>query len=155
MLRARPNDRAAFVYAFDLLELDGEDLRAQAIEDRKSRFARPHRNARPGSAYLEHGEGDGPTVFRAACHMVLKDIASERKGSGYISGRGIEWRALKNPACEAVRLEQQENGQDRATPLTGCARNPWRVSSSMREAPPWRTAEPRKVSVRIVKGLKH
>lgn len=38
-LRSRWNDGAAFVYAFDLVELDGEDLRALAVEDRKSQLA--------------------------------------------------------------------------------------------------------------------
>jgi hypothetical protein len=54
--RARPQ---AFLYAFDLTELDGEDLRAVPLKVRKARLARLVIRAKAGLQLVEHIEGDG------------------------------------------------------------------------------------------------
>ena len=54
-------------------------------------------------------EEDGETVFRHACKMGLEGIVSNRKGSPYRSGRSPDWLKMKNPACEAVRREEEED----------------------------------------------
>jgi bifunctional non-homologous end joining protein LigD len=48
LFRHRRNEPAAFLYAFDLLELNGADLRKEAIEVRKAKLASILRKARPG-----------------------------------------------------------------------------------------------------------
>jgi bifunctional non-homologous end joining protein LigD len=57
----------------------------------------------------EHIEADGPTVFAHACKMGLEGIVSKRKTSSYRSGRSSDWLKSKNPACEAVRREAEED----------------------------------------------
>jgi ATP-dependent DNA ligase len=48
MLRRRANGGTAFLYAFDLLEIDGRDLRREPIENRKAALAKLARGAQPG-----------------------------------------------------------------------------------------------------------
>jgi ATP-dependent DNA ligase len=60
LLRHRRNGPQAFLYAFDLLELDGADLRREPIEMRKATLASILRKSRPGvrlNEHLEHPEG--------------------------------------------------------------------------------------------------
>src|SRR5262249_40389567 len=64
----RAND-SVFLYAFDLIELNGDDLRRDPLEVRKATLASIVAKARPGIRFNEHIEGDGPTVFAHACKM--------------------------------------------------------------------------------------
>jgi two-component system, OmpR family, sensor histidine kinase KdpD len=56
-------DDQAFLYAFDLLELDGEDRRPRPLEERKARLEKLIANAPAGVQYSEHLEGDGAAIF--------------------------------------------------------------------------------------------
>jgi ATP-dependent DNA ligase len=110
VLRRRRNEPQAFLYAFDLLELDGTDLRREPIEVRKATLASILRKSRPGvrlNGHLEHPEGD--VVFRHACKMGLEGIVSKRLGSRYRSGRSPDWLKFKNPDAPAVRREAEED----------------------------------------------
>ena len=108
----RYNDRV-FLYAFDLIELDGDDLRREPFETRKATLASVLKRAAPGLCLNDHIEADGPTVFAHACKMGLEGIVSKRKDSRYRSGRSPDWLKSKNPACEAVRREAEEGwGQE-------------------------------------------
>ena len=63
-LRQRRNEASAFLYAFDLLELDGTDMRREPIEVRKATLASILRKASPGVRLNEHLEHpDGAAVF--------------------------------------------------------------------------------------------
>jgi bifunctional non-homologous end joining protein LigD len=116
-LRSRRHDCDAFVYAFDLLRVEDEDLRALPIERRKARLARLIKPAKGiGIALVEHVEDDGPTIFRAACRMGLEGIVSKRIDSRYTSGRCADWRKAKNPACMAVRREEEEEWAGKGAP---------------------------------------
>ena len=80
-LRRRQNEERAFLYAFDLLELNGDDLRREPIEVRKATLASILRKARHGVRLNEHLEHDcGLTVFQHACKMGLEGIVSKRLG---------------------------------------------------------------------------
>jgi bifunctional non-homologous end joining protein LigD len=108
-LRYRRQDGAVFLFAFDLLELDGRDLRREPLEVRKATLASVLRKARPGVQLNEHlADEDGELVFRHACKMGLEDIVSKRLGSHYRSGRSPDWLKMKNPAAPAVRREAEE-----------------------------------------------
>ena len=58
LLRHRRNEPQAFLYAFDLLELNGTDLRREPIEVRKATLASILRKSRPGVRLNEHLEHD-------------------------------------------------------------------------------------------------
>jgi bifunctional non-homologous end joining protein LigD len=79
LLRHRRNEPRAFLYAFDVLELNGKDLRGEPIEVRKATLASILRKGRPGVRLKEHLEHpDGALVFARACKMGLEGIVSKR-----------------------------------------------------------------------------
>jgi ATP-dependent DNA ligase len=109
LLRGRMRLPAAFCWAFDLLELDGQDLRAEPLERRKERLAQLLARAPFGLALNEHHDGDGPAMFAQACAMGLEGIVSKRRGSRYQSGRSQHWVKAKNPESAAARREAVED----------------------------------------------
>jgi bifunctional non-homologous end joining protein LigD len=108
-LRQRRDDRHVFLYAFDLIELDGKDLRREPIEQRKAALAKLLRGAKLGLQLNEHIAEPGDIVFRHACRLGLEGIVSKRLGSRYVSGRSQDWLKLKNPNASAVKREAEED----------------------------------------------
>ena len=109
-IRYRRNDAGVFLYAFDLIELNCDDLRRAPLEVRKATLASVLAKATSGLRLNEHLEyDDGAIVFRHACKMGLEGIVSKRKDSPYRSGRSTDWLKMKNPACEAVQGEAEED----------------------------------------------
>ena len=102
-LRQRRNEWSVFLVAFDLLELNGRDLRREPIEIRKAGLARLLRNAEPGLQFSEQIEHEAAIVFEHACKLGLEGIVSKRRGSRYQSGRSSLWLKSKNPEAPAVR----------------------------------------------------
>jgi bifunctional non-homologous end joining protein LigD len=107
-IRYRRHDTSVFLYAFDLIELNGDDLRRDPLEVRKATLSSVVAKAGAGIRFNEHIEADGPTVFAYACKMGLEGIVSKRKDSPYRSGRSPDWLKMKNPACAAVKREAEE-----------------------------------------------
>jgi bifunctional non-homologous end joining protein LigD len=105
-----------FLCAFDLLELDGKDLRGEPFEVRKATLASLLRHRLPGLQFNQHLTYPGDIVFRHACAMGLEGIVSKRLGSRYVSGRTRDWLKMKNPDSPAVKREAEEdwgNARDR------------------------------------------
>jgi bifunctional non-homologous end joining protein LigD len=108
-LRYRRADASVFLYAFDLLELDGQDLRREPLETRKATLASLLRGGRPGARLNEHLEHeDAAVVFRHACALGCEGIVSKRLGSPYHSSKCQDWLKFKNPAAPAVKREAEE-----------------------------------------------
>jgi bifunctional non-homologous end joining protein LigD len=109
-IRYRNHDDTIFLYAFDLIELNGDDLRRDPLTVRKATLSSVLARAAPGLRYNEHLEhDDGETVFRHACKLGLEGIVSKRRDSPYRSGRSSDWVKMKNPACAAVTREAEED----------------------------------------------
>jgi bifunctional non-homologous end joining protein LigD len=108
-IRYRRHDSSAFLYAFDLIEINGDDLRGDPLEVRKATLANIVAKTGHGVWFNDHIEEDGETVFRHACKLGLEGIVSKRKGSLYRSGRCPDWLKSKNPACAAVKREEEED----------------------------------------------
>jgi bifunctional non-homologous end joining protein LigD len=98
----RTDCRKAFLYAFDLLELDGIDLRREPWETRRARLARLLRKAGEGVRLSEHLDGDGALAFAHACRMGLEGIVAKRRDRPYRSGRCADWIKVKNPEHPAM-----------------------------------------------------
>ena len=109
LIRRRQHEHAAVLCAFDLIELDGEDLQRTPIERRKVALARVLRCSHPGIALNEHFDGDGAIIFKHACALGCEGIVSKRLGSSYRSGRADCWVKVKNPEAAAVRREAEED----------------------------------------------
>ena len=100
---SRQGAREAFLYAFDLLELDGRDLRNEPWAHRRALLEQLLAEADSGIRLNEHIEDvDGAVVFRQACVMGLEGIVAKRRDSRYRSGRCREWIKIKNPAHPAI-----------------------------------------------------
>ena len=114
LIRYRRHDDSTFLYAFDLIELNGDDLRRDPLEVRKATLASIVAKASSGIRFNEHMEGDGPTVFAHACKLGLEGIVSKQKDSAYRSGRSPDWLKMKNPDAPAVKREAEEDwGKER------------------------------------------
>jgi bifunctional non-homologous end joining protein LigD len=110
LLRHGPREKTDVVlYAFDLLELDDEDLRRQPIEERKRLLAKLLRKANPSLQLMEHIEAEGAIVFNHACKLGAEGIVSKRVGSRYVAGRTDKWVKTKNPEAPAVRRLEEED----------------------------------------------
>jgi bifunctional non-homologous end joining protein LigD len=95
--------------AFDLLELDGRDLRRDPIEKRKALLAKLLKEQQTSIVLNEVYEQDGAIVFREACKLGCEGIVSKRLGSSYRSGRSRHWVKVKNPNAPAVKREAEED----------------------------------------------
>jgi bifunctional non-homologous end joining protein LigD len=108
LVRHHKANERIFLYAFDLIELNGDDLRHDPLEGRKATLEMMLAKAGPGIRFNEHMEGDGETVFRHACKLGLEGIVSKRKESPYRSGRSPDWLKMKNANAPAVKREEEE-----------------------------------------------
>ncbi len=92
-----PSDGARIVYfAFDLLYLDGFDLRGAALIDRKHVLRDFMKSVFSDRIrYCDHVEGEGAVVLEAACQMGLEGIGSKRKDQPYRSGKNPSWVKVK------------------------------------------------------------
>jgi bifunctional non-homologous end joining protein LigD len=108
-LRYRRQDGHVFLYAFDLIELDGNDLRREPIERRKGLLIRLLAKASAGLQVNDHIVEPGDVVFRHGCQLGFEGIVSKRLGSPYVSGRSRRWVKSKNPAAPAVKREAEED----------------------------------------------
>jgi bifunctional non-homologous end joining protein LigD len=106
--RHRAGERAV-LSAFDLLELDGKDLRRKPIETRKALLAKLLNGSHLSLVLNEHYEEDGAIVFREACRLGCEGIVSKRLGSIYRRGRSPLWLKVKNPKAPAVTREAEED----------------------------------------------
>src|SRR5262249_37113473 len=75
VLHSRVNDVAATALAFDLLMLNGDDLRRKPYVERKAALRKLLRHGR-GIQYVEHAEGHGDRLYAAACKLGLEGIVS-------------------------------------------------------------------------------
>jgi bifunctional non-homologous end joining protein LigD len=96
------------LYAFDLIELDGTDLRDLPLIERKRRLAKLIGKAKQRTIRYSELTGDGPTVFAHVCRMGLEGIVSKRTDAPYRSGPSKTWLKSKNPASKAVPREREE-----------------------------------------------
>ena len=107
-LRSKRRGPEALLYAFDLFEHDGADLRDLPLIDRKRRLTRLIGKAkRQVVRFAEHLTEDGPTVFQHVCRMGLEGIVSKRIDAPYRSGPSKTWLKSKNPNSEAARRERE------------------------------------------------
>jgi bifunctional non-homologous end joining protein LigD len=111
LLRSWRHDHAAVLCAFDVIELDGKDLRRVPIEERKHSLANLLFRERNGIVFNQHYDSEGTIIFKQACALGCEGIVSKRLGSPYRSGRSADWIKVKNPKAPAVKREAEEEWQ--------------------------------------------
>jgi ATP-dependent DNA ligase len=110
LIRGHGSKASAVLCAFDLLELDGRDLRREPIEKRKALLAKLLKGQQLSIVPNEYFEEGGAIVFHEACKLGCEGIVSKRLGSMYRSGRSPLWLKVKNPKAPAVKREAEEDG---------------------------------------------
>ena len=101
-LHSKVNDENATALAFDLLSLNGDDLRKLPFSERKAALKKVLDRTRRGIQYVEHTEGDGAEIFAAVCRLGLEGVVSKRISAPYRSGPTKTWLKIKNPKSPAA-----------------------------------------------------
>jgi bifunctional non-homologous end joining protein LigD len=109
LVRGHGRNNRAILCAFDLLEVNGEDVRPEPIEDRKRRLAGLLRLPHEGIALNQTFREDGAVIYKHACALGCEGIVSKRLGTPYRAGRCAHWLKIKNSAAPAVRRLEEED----------------------------------------------
>jgi bifunctional non-homologous end joining protein LigD len=96
-LHSRKQDEEVQLYAFDVLAIDGEDLRALLLSLRKTNLVRLLARRPDGILVAPFEQGEiGPDLFRKACEFSLEGLVSKRADRPYRAGRSPDWVKMKN-----------------------------------------------------------
>jgi ATP-dependent DNA ligase len=79
---------------FDLLALDGGDLRQLPLVERKRRLQALLRD-QPPLVFVDHIEGRGEDLVAGARKLGLEGVVAKRANSPYLSGRNGAWKKIK------------------------------------------------------------
>ncbi|GGH24646.1 hypothetical protein GCM10007036_31200 [Alsobacter metallidurans] len=96
-LRSRSGAGRAVLMAFDLLELDGQDLRSWPLVERRAELAHLLASPIDGIAFVDAHDAYGPELFRHACAMGLEGIICKRKDAPNRSGPSPAWLKARCP----------------------------------------------------------
>ena len=107
-LSSRRAADTGILYAFDLIEHDGEDMCNRPFLERKNALARLLRNTDAGILFNEHIAEDGAVVFAHACRLGAEGIVSKKVDGAYQAGPCRVWIKVRNPASIAVQRERSE-----------------------------------------------
>jgi bifunctional non-homologous end joining protein LigD len=123
----RGTDELVF-FAFDLLFVDGEDLRRLPLTERKDRLqALLKKHARSETSplrYVEHFDVNGETMMQTARDAGLEGIISKQAAAPYRSGRGGTWLKIKaRPGHEVVIGAWTSNKGKFSSLMVGVHRN--------------------------------
>jgi ATP-dependent DNA ligase len=103
-LQSRQHDGEVKFLAFDLLAVDGDDIRRASLHARKTRLAKLLAKSPDAIQLVEHLDGEiGPQMFAHACKLGCGGIVSKRIDRAYQGGRSPDWRKIKNPASPAMK----------------------------------------------------
>ncbi|MNJ91387.1 putative DNA ligase-like protein [compost metagenome] len=93
----KSNDHSSmFYYIFDILSLEGEDLRQKSLMERKKILKEFLKNQNKGPLrYSDHLRGNAKALFKEACSLELEGLISKRADSKYLSGRNQNWLKIK------------------------------------------------------------
>jgi DNA ligase D-like protein (predicted ligase) len=83
------------LYLFDLLHLDGDDVAARPLIDRKTQLAALLAKVSPPLLTSGHHPGDGPAFYDKACELPVEGIVSKRADAPYMPGNRGLWRKIK------------------------------------------------------------
>ena len=88
--------RGLAYFAFDLLAVDGEDLKPLPLQERKRRLERLIGQRASTIRYTPHFDADGATVLAHACRLGAEGIVSKCRTAPYRAGsRSDDWRKIK------------------------------------------------------------
>ena len=89
------NDKNLSFVVFDILALDGDDLRNNPLIKRKQILNQLLIDAPKNIIYSKHIEGNGQQCFEAACKLKLEGIIGKKADSMYSGARNSDWVKIK------------------------------------------------------------
>jgi bifunctional non-homologous end joining protein LigD len=91
-----------YFYAFDLLWLDGEDMREWPLLERKKmlRMVVPKKGSR--LLYVDHIVGRGKDMFKLVCDQDLEGVVAKWKRGAYMADDRTSWVKIKNPRYSQI-----------------------------------------------------
>ncbi|MDN5003888.1 RNA ligase family protein [Bradyrhizobium sp. GCM10027634] len=105
-LHSRKHDHEVQLYAFDVLAMDGDDLRPLPLHLRKTNLERLLARRPDGIFVAPFEVGDiGSDLFGAACRMGLEGLVSKHRDRPYRGGRQKHWVKVKNRSHPAMVRE--------------------------------------------------
>lgn len=93
-LSEEKTDKLIF-YVFDLLAVEGEDLRDKPQLERKARLEALLEGAPDRIRYVSHFDAAGEAVLKSACRMAFEGVVSKKADATYSSGRNASWLKTK------------------------------------------------------------
>jgi bifunctional non-homologous end joining protein LigD len=82
-------------FVFDLLHLNGHNLRSLPLNQRKELLSHLLQGAGEFIRFSAHLETDGTVLFKSACERHAEGIVSKAASSSYVSGRSSSWLKSK------------------------------------------------------------
>ena len=125
----RTDDARVLLFAFDLLELNGEDFRPKPLLERKQRLLKLLSKHPTGIRYVEHLDGDGAMIFEHACKLGLEGIVSKRIDLRYEPGPSKTWLKVKNRAHPSFTRVREAFEREREKELSRRHGRLWQPSS--------------------------
>ena len=93
---------APVYFVFDLLQLNGRDLRSLPLLERKkllkallTKSARASKDFGARVLYADHVDGRGDELLKSTCALGLEGVISKRKDGAYLGGRSGQWLKIK------------------------------------------------------------
>lgn len=124
-MRRRPRD--LMLVAFDLLELDGKDLRGLPLEARREALSGLLERSGLGCVCFSEAFPDAQALLQACAELGLEGIVSKRRNAPYRAGKRPEWVKVKTAEWKGAN---RERGKRRRTPVLDASR----VSSDLNNA---------------------
>ena len=97
-----------YFYAFDLLWLNGKDLRDQPLLKRKARLKKLLPEPPSYLLYMDHVKSSGCELYRTVCEMDLEGIVAKKKDGPYSDTRSNRWIKIKNPSYSQSEGRQEQ-----------------------------------------------
>jgi ATP dependent DNA ligase domain len=141
-IRYRRHDASVFLYAFDLIELNGDDLRRDPFQVRKATLASVLAKAGPGLRFNEHIEADGPICEAAPVHHAARQRGCmAARGAGATGGQTTP--AISCPPLSLGGLHNSRGRSVRASPARDAPGDPvlegtraaWKLRAEKRPKP--------------------
>jgi ATP-dependent DNA ligase len=101
------SDKHVRLIAFDLLALNGDDIRREPLLVRKAKLKKLLEKSNNDIQFNPHMQGDiGSAMFQFACELGLEGVVSKHRDSVYRAGHSTNWIKVKNPASPAMTRAQ-------------------------------------------------
>jgi bifunctional non-homologous end joining protein LigD len=89
-------------YAFDILWLDGKDLRGLPLIERKAVLRKIIPSDCPSLLYVDHLEEHGEKLFEICCSLDFEGVVAKLKNGKYVSGPETTWAKIRNPRYSQI-----------------------------------------------------